>query len=251
MSGVFLHPDWPVSGPVRALTTQRHHPGLPGSSEGPWRGLNLGAHVGDQPRHVAANRSVVRQAAGLPAEPQWLDQVHGRHVLYLSGAAPEAPADAAWTDRPGRVCAILTADCLPVFLAHEAGRWVGLAHTGWRGLAEGVIEATVAAMPGPASALHAWLGPAIGPAAFQVGEEVREAFVARDPEAEAAFQADGPEHWRADLPALARRRLEALGVASVGGDGLCTWSDPARFFSHRRQAPCGRMASLIWIEPEA
>lgn len=249
MTGPFPEPDWPVSGRVRALTTRRHLPGDGGASEGPWASFNLGDHVGDRPEAVAANRRRLRERLALPAEPAWLRQVHGTGVVELPTGPGEPTGDAAVATSPGPVCAILTADCLPVFLARRDGTAVGLAHAGWRGLAAGVIEHTVARLPGEPSALAAWLGPAIGPDAFQVGDEVRAAFLDRDPGAAEAFVRDREGRWRADLYGLAARRLAALGVAWVGGGGACTFSEPARYFSHRREAPCGRMASLIWIDP--
>lgn len=247
MSQPFLVPDWSLDAPVRALTTLRHHPDLPGHSRKGWRGLNLGNHVGDEPDCVARNRRDLRRVAGLPAEPVWLRQVHGTRVVRLPSQQAEPEADAVWTDQAGVVCAILTADCLPVFLADTRGEVVGLAHAGWRGLADGVIDALVADMPVPPFRLKAWLGPAIGPQSFQVGDEVRDRFLAQEAGNHEAFTADEAGRWRADLYRLARRRLRALGVAGeTGGGQVCTYSDRGRFYSHRREAPCGRMASLIW-----
>ncbi|MCP1727485.1 YfiH family protein [Natronospira proteinivora] len=247
MDPAFLQAEWPVSPRVRALTTGRHPENDTGASRGPWQGLNLGGHVGDEPAAVQANRRKLQALAGLPASPQWLKQVHGCRAVRLPQQAPAPEADAAWTDQPDVICAVLTADCLPVFLASRDGACVGIAHAGWRGLAAGVLENLLAAMPESPPGLCAWLGPAIGPGAFQVGEEVRQAFLDQDADCAAAFASDGPGHWRADLYALAQRRLQAAGVTWVGGGDVCTFSDPARFYSHRRQAPCGRMASLIWM----
>jgi polyphenol oxidase len=246
VSGPFLRPQWSLDAPVHALTTLRHHPDLPGHSEGSWRGLNLGDHVGDDPERVARNRADLRQLAGLPSEPHWLRQVHGTRAVRLPSPEANPEADAAWTDQPGVVCAILTADCLPVFFADVRGDVVGLAHAGWRGLADGVLEALVAAMPVAPDRLKAWLGPAIGPRAFQVGEDVRARFLSQDAANEVAFTPDEQGRWRADLYTLARRRLRALGVVDTGGGDVCTVSDAERFYSHRRKAPCGRMASLVW-----
>ncbi len=242
-----LVPDWPAPARVRALMTTRRG----GTSPPPWESLNLGVAVGDEPARVAANRATLR--ALLPDEPRWLRQVHGRGVVHADDIDPAAPpdADASWTATPGVVCCVQVADCLPVLFAARDGSVVGAAHAGWRGLAAGVLEATVAAMPSPAASLVAWLGPAIGPAAFEVGEEVREAFAASDPGSEAAFVPHAPGKYLADLFALARRRLRAAGVTSIHGGGLCTVSDPERFFSHRRDRPGGRMAALAWIEPAA
>jgi YfiH family protein len=220
-----------------------------GTSPAPWDSLNLGTAVGDEPARVAANRASLR--ALLPAEPRWLRQVHGRGVVHAEGVEPASPpeADASWTATPGVVCCVQVADCLPVLFAARDGSAVGAAHAGWRGLAAGVLESVITAMPVPATSLLAWLGPAIGPAAFEVGEEVREAFVAADPGSAAAFAAHSPGKHLADLFALARRRLHAAGVQAVHGGELCTVSDPARFFSHRRDRPGGRMAALVWIAP--
>lgn len=242
--GVFA-PDWPAPPGIRALMTTRQG----GTSPPPWDSLNLGVAVGDDPARVSVNRSLLRGL--LPQEPRWLRQVHGRAVVHADGVANHAPpeADAAWTTTAGVVCCVQVADCLPVLLAARDGSAVGAAHAGWRGLASGVIEAAVAAMPVPAGTLLAWLGPAIGPARFEVGGEVREAFVGHDPDSAGAFQPHGPGKWLADLFALARRRLRAAGVSAMHGGGLCTVSNPARFFSHRRDRPGGRMAALVWIEP--
>lgn len=239
-------PDWPAPARVRALMTTRQG----GASPEPWNSLNLGVSVGDDPLRVAINRARVR--ALLPGEPRWLRQVHGRTVVHADEVCATAPfeADASWTTTPGVVCCVQVADCLPVLLAARDGSAVGAAHAGWRGLAAGVVEATLAAMPVPPGAVLAWLGPAIGPGAFEVGDEVRVAFTDTDPGCVAAFAPHGPGKWLADLFALARRRLHAAGVSAVHGGGLCTVSDPARFFSHRRDRPGGRMAALAWIEPE-
>ncbi len=240
-----LRPQWPLPDRVRALTTLRSG----GMSSGPWSSFNLGDQVGDDPEAVAANRRLLVDHFALPASPNWLRQVHGREVVVLPGGGSSPEADAAVTREPGVVCAVLTADCLPVFLGDRQGQAVGIAHAGWRGLAAGVIEAAVEAMDVAPGQLHAWLGPAISQAAFEVGGEVREAMLAEDPGADAAFQASG-QRWRADLYRLAARRLESLGVAGVHGGGRCTFSEREAFFSHRREAPCGRMASLIWLENE-
>ena len=237
-----LLPDWPVPAGVRAVMTTRRG----GVSVGPYASLNLATHVGDDGPAVAANRHRLRHALGLPAEPAWLEQVHGNSVAVLE--RPHAgPADAAVTFTRGRVCVVLVADCLPVFLAGRAGDRVGIAHAGWRGLAGGVVEATVAALDCAPESLVAWLGPSIGPDAFEVGGEVREAFVGRDPGAAGAFRAGRAGRYLADLPELARRRLAALGIRDVSGGGLCTHADPARFYSYRRDGATGRMAALAWL----
>jgi len=240
---------WPAPPGVRAGVTTRHG----GVSTGACASLNLAANVGDAPAAVAANRARLAAALGLPAAPRWLRQVHGAGVVVQrrepAGAAREPPeADAAVAFEPGVVLAVLSADCLPVVLAHRAGERIGIAHAGWRGLAAGVIERTVAALAAPAHELVAWLGPAIGPAAFEVGAEVRAAFVAADAGAASAFLANARGRWQGDLYRLARQRLEQLGVAQVAGGGACTWTETERFFSFRRDRACGRMATLAWIE---
>ncbi len=243
MSVCWLEPDWPAPAGVRALSSWRGG----GTSTVPYASLNLGAHVGDSGETVAENRRRLAAAAALPAEPVWLAQVHGTTVVDLDAAGAAGPADAAFTRRRGRVCAILTADCLPVLLASESGDLVGAAHAGWRGLAAGVIEAAVAAMAAPPPSLMAWLGPAIGPAHFEVGPEVREALLTGDSGAAGAFVANPSGRFLADLPALVRRRLEALGVSRVYGGGECTFASRERYFSHRRDGVTGRQASLIWL----
>ena len=239
-----LLPDWPAPRGVRALVTTR----AGGLSAAPWAGLNLGTAVGDDPATVAANRRLL--AALLPHEPRWLRQVHGTGVVDAGTVGSPAPeADAAFTRTPGVVCVVQMADCLPVLLAARDGSAVAAAHAGWRGLAGGVLENTVAALGVPPHRLVAWLGPAIGPERFEVGEEVRTAFIAGGDTAAGAFRPAGPGKWMADLFALARLRLTGLGVEQVYGGGLCTSSDPARFYSHRRDRTTGRHAALVWIEP--
>ena len=245
----FLHADWPAPPGVQALTTLRHGLGI---SAPPFDHFNLGARCGDALEAVAENRRQLAAALALPSPPRWLRQVHGIAVA-VEPEEDEPEADAAVTTTPGRVLAILTADCLPVVLAAKDGSEIAAAHAGWRGLAAGVLEATVAAMRTPPVGLVAWLGPAAGPQAYEIGEEVRAAFVERDPGAGATFVATRPGHWRVDLYALARRRLAAAGLAreAIHGGGLCTLSDPARFYSHRRDGRGGRMATLAWIRPSA
>lgn len=239
-------PDWPVPAGIRAAFTLRGG----GVSQPPFDSCNIASHVGDDPRAVAENRARVRSSLGLPAEPVWLEQVHGHRVADLDGPTPRGtpgPADAAATRAPGRVCAIQVADCMPVLFAAADGSVVGAAHAGWRGLAGGVLEATVRAMRTPPGELLAWLGPAIGQAHFEVGDEVRAAFLTVDCGTESAFVANNRGRWQCDLYALARRRIAALGVPFVGGGTWCTYADSSRFFSYRRDGRCGRMAALIWI----
>jgi YfiH family protein len=246
----FIVPDWPAPPGVCALQTTRQG----GASLGPFAGFNLGLHAGDDERAVRQNRALLRQA--LPAEALWLTQTHGNAVLDLD--APGLPptealrqADAAFTRRPGVVCAVMTADCLPVLLCDKQGSLAAAVHAGWRSLASGVLENTAAAIAAAGvapSSLIAWLGPAISPAAFEVGSEVRECFLAADPGAGGAFiPGTQPGKWLADLFCLARRRLQRLGIGSIHGGGLCTALDPARFFSYRRDGKTGRMASLVWL----
>jgi YfiH family protein len=248
----WIRPDWPLPPGVRAISTVRR--GL-GVSPAPFDDFNLGNMTGtdgDAPANVRHNRTLLQAHASLPAAPCWLRQVHGSTVALLEAPPPvtDPPreADAAVTHGAGVVLAILSADCLPVLLASDDGRVLGAAHAGWRGLAAGVLEATVAAMAVAPGRLSAWLGPAAGPQAYEVGEEVREAFTAHAAEADAAFTATRPGHWRVDLFALARQRLAVVGVARVHGGGACTISDPTRYFSHRRDGRSGRMATLVWRE---
>lgn len=237
-----IRPEWAAPPNVRAVQTTRSG----GVSLGPYASLNLGDHVGDEPAAVAANRALL--ASILPAEPVWLKQIHGVAVADADTAPAGVEADAAIARQPGRVCAIMTADCLPVLLCDQQGSVVGAAHAGWRGLCAGVIEATVAAMGVAPGEIIAWLGPAIGPQSFEVGDEVRAAFVAHDPAAAQAFAAHAPGKWLADIWRLARQRLAALGVAEVAGGGRCTVAEPGRFFSYRRDGVTGRMATCIWLE---
>jgi YfiH family protein len=232
-------PDWRAPPNVRAWVTERGSPARYGE-------LNLATHVGDDPRVVAANRDRLRAALALPAEPHWLEQVHGVAIRDLDREGATV-ADGAVTARVGTVCAVLTADCLPVLLCDRAGRRVGVAHAGWRGLAGGVLQAAVTALGVPPGDVLAWLGPAIGQSAYEVGDDVRAAFLERDPGAERRFLANARGRWQADLYGLAADVLEAAGVRTVEGGGFCTFTESTRFFSHRRDAPCGRMATLVWI----
>jgi len=242
MNPDWIVPDWPAPEQVGALVTTR----AGGVSRAPYTGLNLGGHVGDDPASVAQNRAILR--AALPAEPVWLKQVHGGAVFDADGGNASTEADASMTRQAGRVCAVLTADCLPVLFCDHDGSVVAAAHAGWRGLVGGVLEATVAAMQVPADSVMAWLGPAIGVQAFEVGDEVREAFVAMQPHASAAFVAQRRGKWLADIYALARLRLQRIGVNHIYGGGTCTYSEAARFYSYRRDGATGRMASLIWLQ---
>ena len=245
-----LTPEWPAPPNIRAVFTLR----TGGVSGPPFDSLNVGAHVGDEAAAVAENRRRVRAALRLPDEPAWIEQVHGIEVLDLDAATTPAErsrcADVAVTRRPNQVCVIQVADCLPVLLTHRDGSAVAAAHAGWRGLAAGVLEATVASLAVEPAELIAWLGPGIGPAHFEVGDEVRSAFLAQDAAAMGAFIRNPRGRWLCDLSDLARRRLAALGVEAVFGGEWCTYADASRFFSYRRDGRCGRMAALIWQEQQ-
>lgn len=238
----WIVPEWPVPARVRALITTRNG----GRGSGPYASMNLGQRVDDDPAVVAANRGLLQHF--LPAEPKWLNQVHGTGVVDAESVGEPVAADASVATTPGCVSAIMVADCLPVLFAERSGGVVAAAHAGWRGLAAGILENTVQALDVKPQDVLAYLGPAIGPAAFEVGNEVREAFMAVDPGAGYAFRPHKPDKWLADLFILARQRLVRAGVSNVYGGGQCTYSNPARFFSHRRDKVSGRMAALIWLE---
>jgi polyphenol oxidase len=243
----FIHPDWPAPANVGCASTMRHG----GVSGGRYASLNLGKGSGDDPAAVDENRRRVFQQLQLPAPPSWIRQVHGTQVVrapFAAGAQSDPEADACFTTTPGVVCLVQTADCLPVLFCDDAGSVVAAAHAGWRGLAAGVLENTVKTLPVAPDRLMAWLGPAIGPEAFEVGSEVRQAFLRSSLEAVAAFKPGARRgKWLCDLSALARLRLRAAGVDRVFGGGPCTHANPERFFSFRRDGECGRMASLIWL----
>jgi hypothetical protein len=238
----WIVPDWPASPRVCALVTTR----TGGVSRGSFASFNLGTRVGDDPAAVEHNRAILRRH--LPGDPVWLQQVHGIGVVDAESAGAVPRADGAVARTRHGVCAVLTADCVPVLLAHRSGAAVGIAHAGWRGLAGGVIEATLARMAVAPEEVIAWLGPAIGPRAYEVGPDVYDAFVTRDPGVSAAFAPRGDGKFSADLHALVRRRLAAAGVAGAYGGGQCTYTDAGRFYSYRRERTTGRFASLIWID---
>jgi hypothetical protein len=249
----FLLPDWPAPARVRALSTSRGLAQQPffGGSAGVFAGLNLGSHVGDKPDVVAANRLLLRQLCGLKQDPAWLNQVHGTKVLDLdSWQGGLTDADASVTSTEGLAAVVMTADCLPVLFCDKAGDRVAAAHAGWRGLCDGVLEATLRHFPDP-SAVLAWLGPAIGPLNFEVGSEVRAAFIAHSAQAAEAFTpSSNAGKYLADIYLLARQRLQAAGVTAIYGGDYCTVASPQRFFSYRRDGQTGRQASLIWLSAE-
>ena len=238
-------PDWPAPPNVRALISTR----AGGVSIAPYASMNPADHVGDDPQAVRRNREIIR--AALPGEPHWLKQVHSALVYRVSGDVQTVPeADAAVSTLSNQVCVVLTADCLPVLFCADDGSEVGAAHAGWRGLAAGILERTVESMRAPGARLLAYLGPAIGPRAFEVGPEVRAEFIATDAQAAAAFQpVAGSDKYLADLYLLARQRLAQVGVTRVYGGDYCTYSEAQRFFSYRRDGATGRMAAMIWLEP--
>ncbi len=242
MSSSLLRFDWDLPPGVHAAFTTR----IGGESAAPWDSFNLAAHVGDDSAHVEANRSRLTALLALPESPFWLEQVHGTEVLNPAVRNGRCVGDASISEAVGKVCVVMVADCLPVLFASRDGRRVGAAHAGWRGLAAGVLERTVKALGVPGQELKAWLGPAISREHFEVGEEVRAAFVDVDAGAADCFERNSRGRWQADLAGLARRRLAALGVSDVSGGQWCTYADRERFFSHRRDGKGGRMAALIW-----
>ncbi len=248
MTGVaaWIEPDWPAMPGVRAAFSLRH----PGLSKSPWDGLNLGEHVGDDHADVTQNRQSLQQALALPASPCWLQQVHGLQVLSFQQWRPGIAADGLWANQGGAVCAVMVADCLPILLRSSDGRCVAALHAGWRGLAAGIVEQFLDDMQAlqPGRRWQAWLGPCIGPTAFEVGDEVRTAFVSRWPSALSCFSPHGSGHWLADLQRLAQLQLRAKGVSELWCDRRCTFNNPEQFFSFRRDSRTGRMAALIWLE---
>ena len=240
-----ITPDWSAPTRIRAAFTLRSG----GVSAAPYDSLNLGTGIGDSPQAVAENRRRIAERLALPSEPVWLEQVHGTSVVEI-GRDASLVGDASVTRVSGRVCAIRVADCLPVLFAARDGSAVGAAHGGWRGLAGGVLETTIARLGISPRQLIAWMGPAIGPRNFEVGDDVRDAFLARDAGTASAFTANARGRWQCDLYSLARHQLRELGVSAVSGGGWCTFAERDRFFSYRRDGQCGRMAALVWIDPE-
>jgi hypothetical protein len=239
-----LFPDWPAPPRIRALSTLRQG----GVSNVPFDLLNLADHVGDDEDAVAINRERLMSAADLPSMPRWLRQVHGTNVIDAADVGDSREADASYTDKPGVICAVLTADCLPILLCDRPGQHVCAIHAGWRGLAAGVIESAISAWGISGGNIFAWLGPAIGPDAFEVGDEVRRQFIDSDESSRAAFRSSKDGRWLADIYHLARLRLAGQGVEHIYGGKWCTFSDPGSFYSYRRDGNTGRMASMIWIQ---
>ncbi|ODN66249.1 peptidoglycan editing factor PgeF [Methylophaga muralis] len=246
MVETFLTVNWPAPKHIKALTTTRNG----GHSIAPYESLNLGDHVGDNPDYVTANRQRLIETALLPNEPLWLKQTHSTDVIHSSQWQHDIEADAIVSDSTNKVCAVMTADCLPLLITDKSGTQVAAIHAGWRGLQAGIIENTIAKFPHSRSELLAWLGPAIGPQAFEVGPEVKAAFVAVDPAAESAFIKAHSDRYLADIYQLARQHLNAQGVTAIYGGDYCTFNETQRFFSYRRDGVTGRMATLIWIEAE-
>ncbi len=240
----WIVPDWPAPANVKAFITTRSG----GVSGGAFASLNLGLRTDDDAQAVAANRK--RLCESLPQQPQWLKQVHGASVVEADRLAGVPEADAAIARQPDTVCAVLVADCIPVLLADRAGTTVAMAHCGWRGLAGGILENTLMRMSQPPGQILAYLGPGIGPRAFEVGADVRDAFLAVDAQAEIAFKPHATGKWLADLFLLARQRLARAGLSSIHGGELCTFTDSQRFFSYRRDRTTGRMAAVIWLSAE-
>jgi len=242
----WIQPDWPAPSNVRAASTLR----LGGVSTAPFDSLNLALHVGDDPSRVDENRRRVKKTLQLPAEPCWLQQVHGVEVINAATYSVPAVADACLATEPAKVCVVMTADCLPVLFCNRDGTRVAAAHAGWRGLAAGVLVNTVQALKCLPSELIAWIGPAIGPAAFEVGDEVRTTFIDSDAVNAACFTRNSRERWMADLYQLACNELARLGVQDIFVEQACTVTDASQFFSYRRDGQTGRMASMIWLHPD-
>jgi polyphenol oxidase len=246
MKNIFLQPNWPAPRNIRACTTGR----MGGFSQTPFDQFNLAAHVGDNNEHVQANRARLKDQLALVNEPIWIEQTHSTSVVNATPENRNREADASYSDQPQQICVVLTADCLPILVCDTEGTHVAAIHAGWRGLLNGIIENTLAALPIPANELLVWLGPAISAANYEVGEEVRDAFVNHSPDAQGAFAPSPNQRWLADLYALAKIRLLKQGISHIYGGNLCTYADPLRFYSYRRDgAKTGRMASLIWIDP--
>jgi YfiH family protein len=244
----FIIPDWPAQSNIKSLATTR----LGGFSKHPYNSLNLAGHVNDSPDHVAANRALLKQQGKLPAGPSWLQQVHGTAVVNArAGSGPDevnAVADGSVCDVPNIVCAVQTADCLPLLVTTKSGKKVGALHAGWRGLTSGIVESGIKAMGVEPGQLMFWMGPAIGPDHFEVGEDVLQAFEQRYKADNKIFTETGEKKWHMNIYQAARQVLSQNGVQQVYGGDFCTFTDEERFFSYRRDGICGRMASLIWMD---
>jgi hypothetical protein len=240
---IFLLPDWPAPESVRAAVTTRQS----GASSAPYDSFNLGDHVGDKSRHVAQNRQQLITALQLPGSPLWLQQVHSTTVWQAEADSTQRVADAIIARSRQTVCAILSADCLPLLLCSQDGDEVAAIHVGWRGLAQGIIQNTIRQLKTPAGQMMVWMGPAIGPAAYEVDQPVHERFVHHNSALASCFTRSRAGHWQMDIYAIARQILGSLGVTHIYGGEHCTYSDSDLFFSHRRDGTTGRMASLIWI----
>lgn len=241
-----IQPDWPAADNIHAFSSTRNCRQNMGESHGPYACLNLARHVEDNPEQVNRNRMLLEKKLKLPQPPLWLDQVHGTTVVNVD-SAENIPADASYSTQSNKVCAVMTADCLPVLICNRKGDKVAAAHAGWRGLADGVIETTVKSLNEQAQNLLVWLGPAIGPQVFEVGEDVRQAFTSDLAESARAFQENRPGHYLADIYLLARLRLQRIGIDAVYGGQYCTYTDANRFYSYRRDGKTGRQVSLIWF----
>ena len=239
----FIEATWPAPKHIRAFFSTRQG----GVSNAPYASLNIAQHVGDAREHVNENRAILKQQLHLPSEPAWLQQVHGVQVVDLDKPTMSNEGDASITRKLDRVCTVMTADCLPLLMCNTSGTVVGAAHAGWRGLHAGVIEETVNALDQDPADVLVWLGPAIGPRAFEVGNEVKQAFEQHDSRATSAFTPSKPGHWFADIYALAKQRLQSMGIDRIYGGEFCTFNDEEQFYSYRRDGKTGRMASLIWI----
>lgn len=244
MATDFILPNWPVKPNIKSISTTR----LGGVSKNLFRSLNLATHVGDDPAHVAKNREYLKRFAGLPAGPVWLQQVHGTHIVNAGTASPGTTADGSITKEPNVVCAVMTADCLPLLLTTDKGDRVCALHAGWRGLAAGIIEKSIDEMSTDPDKVIVWMGPAIGPEHFEVGNDVFQEFETKYSGVLKAFKAVGNEKWLMNIYETARQILEMSGVYRIYGGEYCTYSDKDRFYSYRRDNVCGRMASLIWMD---
>jgi len=243
----FIFPDWSAPENIKAaVTTRRGGVSLP-----PYNGFNLAGHVGDEHQHVEQNRQLLENSLNLPQSPLWLSQVHGQQVVDANTSSTDVEADASFSLKTDTVCAVMTADCLPVLFCDRQGRAVAAAHAGWRGLAAGILQATASKLQQkldcPANELMAWMGPAIGSQTFEVGGEVRDAFISQNKQHALAFTDSRQNHWLADIYALASITMQVHGIESIYGGGFCTVTDDARFYSFRRESKTGRMASLIWM----